>query len=210
MNSTQSMDKKAHWETIYQTKELQNVSWYQPKPQTSIDLIEKWAKSKEDAIIDVGGGDSFLAEHLLGLGYNNITILDISEAAIERAKTRMGERANQVTWVVSNILDFKPTTKYAIWHDRAAFHFLNQVDEVEQYVENANNAIVENGSLIIGTFSVDGPLKCSGIDITQYSEISLEKTFANHFELQETFRVNHPTPFDTVQNFVFGTFKKLH
>lgn len=204
------MNKKEHWETIYQTKELQNVSWYQPKPQTSIELIEKFALSKDDAIIDIGGGDSFLAENLLDLGYRNITILDISSTAIDRAKARMGERANQVNWIVSNILEFEPTEKYSIWHDRAAFHFLNQPEEIERYVNIANDSIIENGALVIGTFSVDGPLKCSGIDITQYSESSLERTFDPYFRLESTFRVDHPTPFDTVQNFVFGAFKKLN
>ncbi len=203
------MDKKTHWENIYQTKELENVSWYQPKPQTSIELIEKHAQSKHDAIIDIGGGDSFLAESLLDLGYRNITILDISSTAIERAKTRMGERANQVNWIVSNILEYQPTEKYSIWHDRAAFHFLNQQDEIQQYVAIANESIVDDGALVIGTFSVDGPLKCSGIDITQYAESTLEQTFDHHFKLESTFRIDHPTPFDTQQNFLFGTFKKL-
>lgn len=202
------MDKKQHWETIYQTKELKNVSWYQSKPQTSIDLIEKHTKSKDDRIIDIGGGDSFLAEHLLDLGYRNITILDISEAAIERAKTRMGERASQITWVVSNILDFNPSEKFDIWHDRATFHFLNHSEEIDKYVSIATHAIAENGSLLIGTFSTDGPLKCSGIEITQYSETTLEKTFEKNFELKSSFRVEHPTPFDTTQNFVFGEFQK--
>ena len=202
------MDKKNHWETIYQTKELTNVSWYQSKPQTSIDLIEKHAKSKDDSIIDIGGGDSFLAECLLDLCYRNIAVLDISEAAIERAKVRMGERASQITWIVSNILDFNPMEKFDIWHDRAAFHFLNESEEIEKYVSIANNAILENGSLLIGTFSNDGPLKCSGIEISQYSESTLEKTFAENFEMKSSFRVDHPTPFDTIQNCVFGEFRK--
>lgn len=202
------MDKKQHWETIYETKELENVSWYQPKPQPSIDLIEKHAKSKDDSIIDIGGGDSFLAENLLDLGYTNITVLDISEAALERAKLRMDDRASQISWVVSNILDFNPSHKFDVWHDRAAFHFLNQKEEVEKYVEIANKAISESGAVVIGTFSVDGPLKCSGIEITQYSEATLEQTFKVGFDLISTFRLDHPTPFDTTQNFVFGEFKK--
>ncbi len=202
------MDKKAHWENIYQTRKLTDVSWFQEKPQTSIDLIEKHAKSKNDRIIDIGGGDSFLVEYLLDLGYRNITVLDISAAAIERAKVRMGERSSKVNWVVSNILDFKPSEKYAVWHDRAAFHFLNQADEVEKYVAIANNSIEQNGSLLIGTFSIEGPIKCSGIDIKQYSAESLEKTFSANFELQESFIVDHPTPSGSLQNFVFGEFKK--
>ena len=202
------MNKKQHWETIYETKELENVSWYQPKPQTSIDLIEKHTKSKGNSIIDIGGGDSFLAENLLDLGYTNITVLDISKAAVDRAKVRMGERASKINWVVSDILEFNLSMTFDIWHDRAAFHFLNQKDEVEKYVATAKDSISENGVLVIGTFSNDGPLKCSGIEITQYSEETLEQTFTAGFELISTFRLDHPTPFDTTQNFVFGEFKK--
>ena len=204
----ENQERKKHWENIYQTKQLNEVSWFQPVPQTSLDLISKYVKSKDAAIIDIGGGDSFLVDHLLELGYTNISVLDISEAAIERAKIRLGENANKVSWIVCDISKFEPTEKYDFWHDRAAFHFLTNKDEIQSYVQLVQDSINSNGVLAIGTFSENGPLKCSGIEITQYTEDSLSNLFTNGFEKIESFLVDHPTPFDTVQNFVFGVFRK--
>jgi 2-polyprenyl-3-methyl-5-hydroxy-6-metoxy-1,4-benzoquinol methylase len=204
----ENQERKKHWENIYQTKQLNEVSWYQPVPQTSLDLISKYVKLFEAKIIDIGGGDSFLVDHLLELGYTNISVLDISEAAIERAKIRLGENANKVSWIVSDISKFEPTEKYDFWHDRAAFHFLTNKDEIQSYVQLVQDSINSNGVLAIGTFSENGPLKCSGIEITQYTEDSLSNLFTNGFEKIESFLVDHPTPFDTVQNFVFGVFAK--
>jgi 2-polyprenyl-3-methyl-5-hydroxy-6-metoxy-1,4-benzoquinol methylase len=204
----ENFNRKNHWETIYQTKQLNEVSWYQPVPQTSLDFVSKYVKSFDAKIIDIGGGDSFLVDHLLKLGYTNISVLDISEAAIERAKTRLGELAKNVTWIVSDISTFSPTEKYDFWHDRAAFHFLTNKEEISRYVSNVQDSINSNGVLAIGTFSENGPLKCSGIEITQYTEDSLSNLFMNGFEKIESFLVDHPTPFDTVQNFVFGVFRK--
>jgi 2-polyprenyl-3-methyl-5-hydroxy-6-metoxy-1,4-benzoquinol methylase len=202
------MERKKHWESIYQTKQLNEVSWYQPIPQTSLDLISKYVKSYDAKIIDIGGGDSFLVDHLLELGYTNISVLDISEAAIERAKIRLGENANKVCWIVSDISKFEPTEKYDFWHDRAAFHFLTNKEEIQSYVQLVQDSINPNGILAIGTFSENGPLKCSGIELTQYAEDSLSNLFTSGFEKIESFVVDHPTPFDTVQNFVFGVFRK--
>lgn len=205
----ENQERKKHWENIYETKQLNEVSWYQPTPQTSLDLISKYANSFESKIIDIGGGDSFLVDHLLKLGYKNISVLDISEAAIERAKKRLGELAKNVTWIVSDISSFSPTEKYDFWHDRAAFHFLTDSLEINHYVEKVQNSINPEGILAIGTFSENGPKKCSGIEITQYSEDSMSKLFSEGFEKMESFTVDHPTPFDTVQNFVFGVFRKI-
>ena len=204
----ENQERKKHWENIYQTKQLNEVSWFQPVPQTSLNLISKYVKSKDAAIIDIGGGDSFLVDHLLELGYTNISVLDISEAAIERAKIRLGENANKVSWIVSDISKFEPTEKYDFWHDRAAFHFLTDKEDINRYISTVNKAITTNGILTIGTFSESGPKKCSGIEITQYTEESLANLFPNEFEKIESFYVDHPTPFDTVQNFVFGVFRK--
>jgi 2-polyprenyl-3-methyl-5-hydroxy-6-metoxy-1,4-benzoquinol methylase len=204
----ENQERKKHWENIYQTKQLNEVSWYQPVPQTSLDLISKYVKSFDAKIIDIGGGDSFLVDHLIKLGYTNISVLDISEAAIERAKIRLGENANKVSWIVSDISKFEPTEKYDFWHDRAAFHFLTNKEEIQSYVQLVQASINSNGILSIGTFSDNGPLKCSGIEITQYTEDSLSNLFTNGFEKIESFLVDHPTPFDTVQNFVFGVFRK--
>ena len=204
----ENQERKKHWENIYQTKQLNEVSWYQPVPQTSLDLISKYAKSFDAKIIDIGGGDSFLVDHLIELGYTNISVLDISEAAIERAKIRLGENANKVSWIVNDISKFEPTEKYDFWHDRAAFHFLTNKEEIQSYAQLVQASINSNGVLAIGTFSENGPLKCSGIEITQYTEDSLSNLFSNGFEKIESFLADHPTPFDTVQNFVFGVFRK--
>jgi 2-polyprenyl-3-methyl-5-hydroxy-6-metoxy-1,4-benzoquinol methylase len=204
----ENFNRKNHWESIYQTKQLNEVSWYQPVPQTSLDLISKYVKSYDAKIIDIGGGDSFLVDHLLQLGYTNISVLDISEAAIERAKIRLGENTNKVSWIVCDISKFEPTEKYDFWHDRAAFHFLTDKEDINRYISTVNKAITTNGILTIGTFSESGPKKCSGIEITQYTEESLANLFPNEFEKIESFYVDHSTPFDTVQNFVFGVFRK--
>lgn len=203
----EEFNRKNHWENIYQTKQLNEVSWYQPTPQTSLDYINELGKPKNAKIIDVGGGDSFLVDHLLKQGYSNITVLDISEAAINRAKKRLGDSANKVTWIVSDITDFNPTETYDVWHDRAAFHFLTKESDIRKYVEIVNKSITENGNLIIGTFSEQGPLKCSGIEIKQYSEASLSKQFEPQFTKINGKTLNHETPFNTIQNFTFCTFK---
>lgn len=205
----EEFNRKNHWENIYQTKSLNEVSWCQPKPETSLSFVEKLNLPKAAKIIDVGGGDSFLVDHLLELGYENITVLDISEAAIERAKARLGKKATLVNWVVEDVTHFHSTEQYVFWHDRAVFHFLTDKEDVEKYVATVSKNIKDNGVLVIGTFSEDGPKKCSGIEIKQYSEQSLTKIFKLNFRKIESFTIDHKTPFDTIQNFVFCSFKKL-
>ncbi|MCB9174719.1 MAG: class I SAM-dependent methyltransferase [Flavobacteriales bacterium] len=203
-----SFNRKNHWENIYQTKQLTEVSWYQPTPQTSLDFIQELNTPLTAKIIDVGGGDSFLVDYLLKLGYSNITVLDISEAAIHRAKTRLGKLAKKVTWIVSDITEFKPNEQYDVWHDRAAFHFLTNQTDIKKYLEIVTNNTSINGQLIIGTFSENAPTKCSGIEIKQYSINDLETVFKPTFKKIKCSTINHPTPFNTVQNFTFCTFNK--
>lgn len=205
----ENFDRKKHWENIYQTKELKDVSWYQPKPYTSLDFIKKFNLEKSTKIIDIGGGDSFFVDHLLELGFYDITVLDISQAAIERAKNRLKDKSKYVKWIVDDVVNFQPSEKYDFWHDRAAFHFLTEEREIQSYVEKAYSNINENGILVIGTFSEQGPKKCSGIEIKQYSEETLSRCFDNYFEKVDCIRVDHPTPFETIQNFVFCSFRKL-
>ncbi len=200
--------RKKHWENIYQTKELNKVSWFQPTPETSLDLIKKTEILKTSKIIDVGGGDSFLVDNLLDLGYQDITVLDISDSAIDRAKKRLGERAKLVKWIVTDITDFNPSEKYDCWHDRAAFHFLTDEKEITQYVKTVSECINKDGNLIIGTFSDKGPEKCSGIPIKQYTENSLEIQLSDTFQKIRCKTIDHLTPFDTIQNFIFCRFKK--
>ena len=199
------MNTKEHWENIYQTKQLNEVSWFQQKPETSLRFFETFSVPKNAKIIDVGGGDSYLVDNLLELGYQDVSVLDISKSALDRAKQRLGDKAK---WIEANAAHFQPVEKYDFWHDRAAFHFLTKQDEVENYIKTANENIAVNGVLIIGTFSENGPKKCSGIDIKQYSEKSLQEAFLPFFEKINCFTTDHKTPFNTVQNFTFCSFRK--
>ncbi len=200
------MSTKKHWETIYTTKAPQEVSWTEEIPQTSIDLIAKFKLPKFAKIVDIGGGDSLLVDHLLALGYTNITILDISHSAIERAKKRLGEKSLQVKWIVSNILDFTPPESYDLWHDRAVFHFLTRKEDIETY--KARLTQTETSHVVLGTFSKKGPLKCSGLPITQYSIEDINTTFSPQFQIIEAFNQDHITPFDTAQSFTFARMTK--
>lgn len=201
-----SQERKAHWEHIYATKALNEVSWYQAKPATSLAYFTENNIAKNAAIIDVGGGDSFLVDWLLEEGYTNLTVLDISAKAIQRVKNRLGDKASKVTWIVSDVLEFQPTQTYDVWHDRAAFHFLTDTKEVEYYKQLVSKASTKGGLLVIGTFSEKGPTKCSGISITQYTAAILTDLFQPVFSIQHTQTVYHITPFQTQQHFVFCSF----
>ncbi len=201
-----NLDRKKHWETVYETKSPDQVSWTQEIPKTSLAFIKSFGLARSAKIIDIGGGDSTLVDHLLNQGFENITVLDISEKSLEKAKMRLGEKGKNITWIVSDILDFEPTETYDIWHDRAAFHFLTTEEEVEKYKSIVEKAV--QSYLVIGTFSENGPLKCSGLEISQYSEEKLSSTFEDHFEKIETVLEDHQTPFGTMQNFLFCSFKK--
>lgn len=198
---------KEHWETIYQTKQPHEVSWTQDIPKASLDYIHQFNVPKTAKIIDIGGGDSKLVDCLLAEGYTHLTVLDISESAILRAKERLGEDAHKVTWIVSDILDFHPTSTYDVWHDRAAFHFQTETDKIDQYLEIVKNAV--DGMVIIGTFSPDGPQKCSGLDIKQYDEDGMKEKFQqSNFKNLACKREDHITPNGAIQNFVFCSFLK--
>ncbi len=202
------MGNKEHWEKVFTTKERTDVSWFQEYPKTAIDYIEEIELSKTANIIDVGGGDSNLADALLEKGFQNIWVLDISEAALERAKARLGEKASQVHWIVSDITAFIPDAQFDFWYDRAVFHFLTEQNDIAKYVSTVTEAVVDNGHFLLGTFSENGPLKCSGLEITQYSEAAMKSRFSNRFEARKCFTESHTTPFETVQHFQFCGFTK--
>ncbi|PCJ27926.1 MAG: SAM-dependent methyltransferase [Flavobacteriales bacterium] len=204
-----NLNRKEHWENIYQTKDLKDVSWYQSTPTTSLAFVKELNLSFTAKIIDVGGGDSFFVDCLLKLGYRNITVLDISKRAIEKAKKRLGNKAEKVKWIIADAANFYPTEKYDFWHDRAAFHFLISQSDVKKYINTTVNHIVEEGVMVIGTFSVGGPKKCSGVDIQQYSKTSMTQLFHPYFEKIKCKSVNHETPFNTVQHFTFCSFKRM-
>jgi SAM-dependent methyltransferase len=202
-------NKKAHWENVFATKQPNEVSWTQQYPKTTMDYLEKLNLSKTANIIDIGGGDSNLVDALLEKGYQNIWVLDISEFALERAKKRLGDKANLVKWIVSDIIEFKPEVAFDFWHDRAVFHFLTDNVSVNKYVAIIGNAINQNGNFLLGTFSENGPLKCSGLEIKQYSERTMKQIFNQSFQVVKCFTENHTTPFGTTQNFQFCGFKKI-
>ena len=200
------MGQKAYWENIYTVKQPHEVSWTQELPATSLQFIHTFDVPKTAAIIDIGGGDSKLVDHLLDEGYDNLTVLDISEKALQRAKDRLGNKAQKVKWVVSDITAFEPREQYAVWHDRAAFHFLTTPEQISKYKAIIESAV--KGYLIMGTFSTNGPLKCSGLEIKQYSEASIEQQLGSAFTKINCLVEDHHTPFGTSQNFLFCSFKR--
>ena len=202
------MDKTTqnHWDTVYETKNPDQVSWTQEVPKTSLDFIHSFGLAKAAKIIDIGGGDSKLADYLLDEGFENITVLDISAKALDKAKQRLGDKANKINWVVTDITEFEPDTTFDVWHDRATFHFLTTSDQVAKYMDTARKSV--NGYLTIGTFSDNGPEKCSGLTIKQYSEETLTTELKNGFDKLRCITEDHTTPFDTTQNFLFCSFKR--
>ena len=199
---------KQHWERIYQTRQPDQVSWTQEVPEASLEFIHKFHVPREAAIIDIGGGDSKLVDFLLKEGYKDITVLDISQAAIDRTRRRLGNEADKVKWIVSDILDFRPDRKYQLWHDRAAFHFQTDPEKIQQYLDIVRKSV--DGMVIVGTFSTEGPTKCSGLEVKQYNEKTMKSEFErNFFKNIECKREDHITPAGAVQNFIFCSFSKL-
>lgn len=199
---------KEHWERVFETKEEKEVSWFQPYPKTSVEFLELFNLPLDANIIDIGGGDSHLVDVFIEKGYNNIYVLDISAIALERAKKRLGENAGKVHWIISDITDFIPSVKFDFWHDRAAFHFLTSEEQINKYVTIAEQGINSDGYLILGTFSEEGPTKCSGLEIKQYNATSMSSRFEKSFERMKCIEEEHTTPFNTVQSFLFCSFRK--
>jgi cyclopropane fatty-acyl-phospholipid synthase-like methyltransferase len=200
------MDNKQYWETVYQTKQSQEVSWTQEIPQTSLNFIQSFNLPRSARIIDIGGGDSKFVDYLLEEGFEDITILDISAAALEKAKQRLGDKALKVNWIVSDITDFKPANQFDVWHDRAAFHFLTTPRQIKKYIKTASECVT--GFLAIGTFSENGPDTCSGLSIKKYSEKTLTDELAKAFDKLHCITEDHITPSSTKQHFLFCSFKK--
>ena len=201
------MDKKKHWENIYQTKNIDGVSWYQETPYESIELIKKFSSTNSDMIIDIGCGKGFLADNLLKLNYENITLVDISLNALEEVKERLNNES--LNFIETDVLNLKLKQTFDIWHDRAVFHFITDKESIEKYISLCNEYIGDGGKLIIGTFAEDGPLKCSGLEIKRYSIENLKELFKENFEFIEGFKKLHRTPFDTEQSFTFCVFRKI-
>lgn len=201
-------NQKQYWDNIYETKTEKELSWFQEYPATSIALLSSLELDKKANIIDIGGGDSHFVDALISLGYSNIYVLDISAKAIERAKARLGRKGDKVNWIISDITDFNPSVKFDFWHDRAAFHFLTVEEEIKKYVHTAAQCLHENAYILIGTFSENGPQKCSGLNITRYTDSAITALFGTMFRKISCKEEVHRTPFNTDQSFLFCCFKK--
>lgn len=197
-----------HWNKIYQNKSDKEVSWFQDVPTESLQFIDELNLDFDDNIIDIGAGNSRLVDTLFDRGFRHLSILDISTFANEKARVRLGDKANSIKFITSDVTKFSPAEKYKLWHDRATFHFLTTTEEVEKYLNVAQQAIMSGGFLMISTFSKTGPKKCSGLPITQYSDSDLKAIFQEHFSSIRCFENQHRTPWGTTQDFVYCGFKR--
>ena len=198
------MDAKTHWENIYSTKAPDRVSWYRAHLETSLALIERSAHDRSTSIIDVGGGESTLVDDLLARGYQTITILDISQTAIDVTKERLKELSDRVKWIVGDVTRLKLSRgTYDVWHDRAVFHFLTTAEQRAAYVQQVAAAVRPGGHVIVSTFGPEGPTKCSGLDVARYDAKSLHGEFGTRFHLVESSKELHQTPFGTTQQFLY-------
>lgn len=199
---------KSHWDTVYTTKSETEVSWFQENPAPSLELIDLAGPTPESAIVDIGGGASRLVDSLLARGFRHVTVLDISGASLEAAKARLGTRAGEVQWVVADVTRWSPAQAFDIWHDRAAFHFLIDAADRSAYVACVKQAVRPGGHVIIGTFALDGPEKCSGLPVNRYDAAGLARELGEGFELLDSRRHDHSTPWDSTQRFQFSIFRR--
>jgi 2-polyprenyl-3-methyl-5-hydroxy-6-metoxy-1,4-benzoquinol methylase len=199
-----SSDVRTHWDKVYATKVPESVSWYRAHLETSLALVERAAETRSASIIDIGGGESTLVDDLLLRGYESVTVLDVSQTAIEVTKKRLGSAAEKVRWLVGDIVEIELEPRaYDLWHDRAVFHFLTTPDRRLAYVRQVTRAVKPGGHVIVSTFGPEGPTKCSGLDVMRYDAESLHGEFGVHFRLVESSKELHETPFGTTQQFLY-------
>ncbi len=203
------IDRKVHWQNVYKDKSPLEVSWYQKKPKLSLELIDDSDLESSDAIIDVGGGASVFVDHLHKKKFTNISVLDISNAALSSAKKRLGSSAKNIEWLESDITEFRPPQKYALWHDRAVFHFLTSRQDRQMYLMVLNESLKLNGFLILAAFAIGGPKQCSGLDIVQYDLKKLVIELGDNFRLVDERVENHVTPSGKGQAFNYFRFIKF-
>jgi ubiquinone/menaquinone biosynthesis C-methylase UbiE len=202
------MNRQRHWEQVYQTKTPDDVSWFQARPEISLKLIEATGVSKDNGIIDVGGGASVLVDFLLDAGFMKPAVLDISAAALTHVQNRLGDRAGNVEWFNADVTEFTPARHFHVWHDRAVFHFLTNVEDRLKYVQALKRSLVRDGHVIIASFAIDGPLQCSGLDVARYDAPSICAELGPEFRLVEQVEEIHTTPWDTRQHFSYFRFER--
>ena len=202
------VSRKAHWENVYTTKREREVSWFQENPAPSLELMALAGLSAESSIIDIGGGASRLVDALVDRNVGQITVLDLSAAALDAARERLGDRGARVKWLVADVTAWEPSQTYDLWHDRAAFHFLTDASDRSAYVRHLKRAVRSGGHVIIGTFAPDGPERCSGLPVMRYDAGILGTILGTDFELMDSRRHDHITPWGAVQRFQFSTFRR--
>ena len=198
------MNAKTHWEHIYETKAPTQVSWFQEHAQYSLQFIQNTGVQKTGHIIDIGGGASTLVDDLLTAGFHHVSVLDVSGHALQLARQRLGARANNVNWIEADITQAElPEQAYDLWHDRAVFHFLTQATDRQRYIENVRHSVRKGGHVIVATFALDGPDHCSGLEVVRYNPETLHNEFGEGFELKDSTRETHHTPFGKEQKFIY-------
>lgn len=203
------MDLHSHWQNVYQSKAVDDVSWYQAKPSLSLDLIDSTRLDHSATLIDVGAGASLLLDNLLERGYKNISLLDISEEALAVSRQRIGAQAENLTWLVGDITTIAlPENAYSLWHDRAVFHFLGEESQRQAYLAQVKKSLKQGGFLLMATFAEDGPEQCSGLTVSRYTAESLQAFFGDDFQLMQTQHESHITPWQSEQRFVYCLFKR--
>jgi len=200
--------RKDHWELVYQKHSSNEFGWYQIYPESSLKLIKNTRVGYDCRIIDVGGGTSKLSRCLLDQGYQQLTVLDISGYSLEKAKSQLGVESNRISWIEADAARHSFNAQYDLWHDRAVFHFLTKSKERKAYLDSLNQTLRLNGHLIIATFSLDAPQKCSGLSVLRYSPETLQKELGDNFNLVESFLEEHVTPSGATQNFIYCRFIK--
>jgi SAM-dependent methyltransferase len=204
------MNRQEHWEKVYKTKGRDEVSWFREHLDTSLRMIKNTGVGHDAAVIDVGGGNSTLVDDLLALGYADVSVLDISAKALSGSRERLGPRADRVNWIEADITNVGLSRDhFDVWHDRAVFHFLTDADDRRKYVELVMRSLKPGGHIIVASFSLDGPQKCSGLDVMRYSPETMHDEFGGAFELVESIRETHSTPFGTTQDFVYCYCRKV-
>ena len=193
-----------HWDRVWVNNEPDEVSWYQANHEISLRLIAQTGVQTDDPVLDAGAGASTLADRLQAQGFSDITVLDISAAALERARVRMGSRGETVDWITGDVIIFSPRRQYALWHDRAVFHFLVDARDRERYTDTALAALRPQGHLVLATFGPDGPLRCSGLETRRYGIDQLHAIFDEHFELKAYELEDHVTPAGSSQQFIYS------
>jgi 2-polyprenyl-3-methyl-5-hydroxy-6-metoxy-1,4-benzoquinol methylase len=202
-------ERQRHWQNVYHTKSEQSVSWFQERPDISLDLIHATKVAKTASILDVGGGASRLVDALVAEGFNALSVLDVSEKALATSKTRLGAKGTQIQWIAADVTQWKPTQTFDVWHDRAALHFLIEEKDCAAYVDRVLNAVRIGGHVIIGTFALDGPERCSGLPVIRYDAVTLGELLGSSFALLESRRDDHQTPSGAIQQFQFSRFKRI-